>query len=468
MQSLYENGGLIGATLNFGSTAQYIRSDDEYFSNVSLLLRADGVNNSTTFIDSSLNNFSITASGNAKISTAQSKFGGSSALFDGSGDFLTLNSTSGSPIFTFGSGDYTLECWVYHTALSSIQNYFRTQGSGINAAIGFRYDQTNVIQFFVLSATGVELMSISSASNPISINTWNHVAVVRNGSSHKIYINGVQSGSEVIASYTAPAPQSDIWVGKGPGISEYMNGYIDELRITKGVARYLTNFTVPTAAYPSLISGNYKNSGIWNINSVYDNTPRFGYRAITSAITTTITIPATTQEGDIIILSDRIISSNITATLPSGFTQIANTTNSTDRRTLISYKIASASDAGTTITGMTGTSSASKIITVFSTNKLAPTITVGSVVSTAYSDFDPAAQTVTLTGVFTPVMAIAFMGSSATFSTSSTPTGVELIPFTNHRVLYNFYNSVTVQNTTYDMTDGGAANQITVFYLKLG
>ena len=100
------------AFLSAASAASGGGATDPYFSNVSLLLHGDGTNGSTTIIDSSPLPKTVTAFGNAQISTAQSKFGGSSIAFDGTGDSLTI------PAITF-AGDFTLEAWLYKTARSA-------------------------------------------------------------------------------------------------------------------------------------------------------------------------------------------------------------------------------------------------------------------------------------------------------------------------------------------------------------
>ena len=89
---------------------------EPYFHNNSLLLHGDGTNGSTTFKDDSINNHTITAYGNAQISTTQSKFGGASMKFDGSGDYLAI---ADNDDFELGSSDFTLEAWVYLTGYSA-------------------------------------------------------------------------------------------------------------------------------------------------------------------------------------------------------------------------------------------------------------------------------------------------------------------------------------------------------------
>jgi len=90
---------------------------DTYYSNVSLLLHCDGSNGSTTFTDNSPSPKTVTANGNASVSTAQSKFGGASAVFDGTGDYLSLDGSSG---FAFGTGDFTIEFWLSPSVLNGV------------------------------------------------------------------------------------------------------------------------------------------------------------------------------------------------------------------------------------------------------------------------------------------------------------------------------------------------------------
>jgi len=105
--------GLV-AYFDAANPKSYPAGQDPYVNNVSLMLSMDGANNSTTFIDSSQNALAVTAVADAKISTAQSKFGGSAAYFDGTGDYLTVASNAA---IAFGLGDFTIECWVNFSAL---------------------------------------------------------------------------------------------------------------------------------------------------------------------------------------------------------------------------------------------------------------------------------------------------------------------------------------------------------------
>jgi len=177
--------------------------------------------------------------GNAQISTAQSKFGGGSMLFDGSGDRLQGRST---PEVTFGTGAFTVEGWLYLNSVASIQIIFDQRPASSNGAYPMLYMNGAAMTWYVSSAERI-------ASSSLTTGTWYHFAVSRSGASTKMFINGTQSGSTYTDSITYLA--SSLYIGAsafdGGGV---LNGYLDEFRITKGVARYTANFTPPTDAFP--------------------------------------------------------------------------------------------------------------------------------------------------------------------------------------------------------------------------
>ena len=179
--------------------------------------------------------------GNAKISTAQSKFGGSSMAFDGTGDWLTIPS---NPVIAFGTGDFTVECWIYMNSIPSGTSYPGIFEIGNNFFINFRASGT-------IGLTDSTTVYAQSASSLVT-GTWYHVAVVRASGSSKIYINGV--GGTAVA-FTMNVTQTTATIGGGAngplGTPFSINGYIDDLRITKGLARYTANFTPATSAFPT-------------------------------------------------------------------------------------------------------------------------------------------------------------------------------------------------------------------------
>ena len=230
---------------------------DPYFNQTVLLLNDTGTNGAqnNTFIDSSTNNFTITRNGNATQGSVNpyQPTGYWSNYFDGTGDYLDVVGTNGSANFTFGTGNVTIECWVYHNSITGYQNYYRTQGSVANAAYLFR-QITGTLEWYVFNASGSLLMSATSATGALVANTWYHIAAVRSGNTHTFYVNGQASGTPVTASYSAPAPQQDIGIGREKFNLENMNGYISNHRVVKGTAVYTANFT-PSTLPLTAISG---------------------------------------------------------------------------------------------------------------------------------------------------------------------------------------------------------------------
>ena len=226
----------------------YIPVDPD-FANVSLLLHGNGANGSTTIIDSSPTPKTVTAVGNAQISTAQSKFGGASILLDGAGDYLQSPSSTD---FQLGTGDFTLELWIYSLGFAGAPNF-----NDYGALFDYRtanVSQVNVLLTFLGSSTLVLYVNGATriAGSAISTNTWTHVALSRTSGTTKLFINGSQEGSNYADtnSYTS----SVFRTGSNIAGDAFFNGYIDDLRITKGIARYTSNFTPPTAPFPDIAS----------------------------------------------------------------------------------------------------------------------------------------------------------------------------------------------------------------------
>jgi hypothetical protein len=178
--------------------------------------------------------------GNAQISTTQSKFGGSSIYLDGTGDVLVGRST---PLAALGTGDFTLEFWAYPTNFADFRIVWdnrESDGSLTGFAFGFSASNT-----YLYTAGGFAI----TGSLP-TLNAWNHVALVRFGNGHKIYVNGVQVGS----TYTAANNYSNqvLTIGQYFGTGNNYQGYLQDFRITRGIARYTSNFTPPTTAFLTL------------------------------------------------------------------------------------------------------------------------------------------------------------------------------------------------------------------------
>lgn len=220
---------------------------DAYYPQVSALLHFDGTNGSTVITDNSKNNLSFTVNGDSKISTAQSKFGGASLLLDGTGDYISSPSTSD---LAFGTGDFTIECWAYKSAGSNngILQISSTAG-------GLQANSTLNLSIASFAGTiGIYANNSSYASTAFTntINVWYHYAIVRNNGITKFYFNGnlvTDIGTSGAITDTTNYTGTYLVIGGYYSTSYLWNGYIDELRITKGYARYTGNFTPSTTAF---------------------------------------------------------------------------------------------------------------------------------------------------------------------------------------------------------------------------
>jgi hypothetical protein len=174
--------------------------------------------------------------GNAQISTSVKKYGTGSMAFDGTGDYLPFVNRLTTD---FGTGDFTVECWVYKTTSSGADQVI-IDARAANNATPWLIAITNANLIYFYSGTAY------TTSTSISLNTWSHIAVSRSSGTLKIFIDGVSgfSGS-VTANLDRNAGGK---IGSDVSGSAVLYGYIDDLRITKGYARYTSNFTAPTTA----------------------------------------------------------------------------------------------------------------------------------------------------------------------------------------------------------------------------
>ncbi len=217
----------MSAIILSGTTPAPNTSGDQFLSYVELLLHMDGSNGSTSFVNS-INNQAITPSGNTVISTAQSKFGGSSALFDGSGDWLTFPAVS-----IASTDDLTLECFIYPAS---------TQDLGIFG------DGTSGNNNQLLSILNNKLYSFwgegEIEGGTVPANAWSHVAITRQSGVRRLFLNGALVGTHNTSTASFNVSRLGWTVYRGN-----FSGYIDEARVTKGIARYVAAFTPPTAPF---------------------------------------------------------------------------------------------------------------------------------------------------------------------------------------------------------------------------
>lgn len=218
-------------------------SGEPNYNSTIALLAGDGSNNSTTITDSSYLAGAWTANGNAKLATGTKKYGSASISFDGTNSYLT---TSGNASFGFGVGDFCIEFWFYNTdpnpgaSFKSIYDG-RDTTSSVAPRIWLQYGYLRY-----------DVGNTNRISGPHILNSsWKHIAVARSSGVTKLFVDGVQQGSSYTDSNNYVAPTA-LKVGCYlDGVYDFLHGFIDDFRVTKGAARYTSNFTPPASAHPT-------------------------------------------------------------------------------------------------------------------------------------------------------------------------------------------------------------------------
>jgi len=229
------------------STSAY--ESDSY---TKLLLHTDGSNNSTTFTDSGNTGHTVTPNGDAKIKTTSlilPKIGTAMGYFDGNGDYLSIPDTED---WNFGSGDFVLETYVLVNVLptSGYYNLFTQRASTTSVSVCtyiYKSDSKYYLGF-EYSTDGSSRATFSAEIN-LNINTWYHIVYERYGNIIFIFVDGHVIGSLYISNVSLYNSSVEMRIGLDH-LSAYLNGYLDELRISKGIARFTpASFTPPTAEY---------------------------------------------------------------------------------------------------------------------------------------------------------------------------------------------------------------------------
>lgn len=206
--------------------------------NTQLLLNATngGIFDNTTVND-------LETVGSAQVSTSVVKYGTGSMSFNGTNSYLTART---NPTMALGTGNFTIEYWINATSFSTTPTIIDFRGSANN--LGFSDYITTAGQINIWKSTA----SILSATSNLTTGSWYFIAYVRNNGTLTIYINGVASGSVAdTTNWVAPSDVMNIASYKA-GTGGYFNGYLDDIRVTLGYARYTTNFTPPTGPFPNI------------------------------------------------------------------------------------------------------------------------------------------------------------------------------------------------------------------------
>jgi hypothetical protein len=229
--------------------------EDPYWSNTVLAMHMDGANNGVIFKDSSTYNHIAVPTGTIVTSTAQFKFGSASLLLNGTDSQLWI---ADGAEFEFGSGAFTIETWFYLTGYATVHSgvyqcaLITKEVSGsreFRVCLDGTASSFDALAVYLFDAGGA--VSDCSAATSFSLNTWYHVAVTRSGNTVYVFKNGAMVSTTTVT-IAIPDTTASVYIGFNyfaPLYPAYFKGYIDDLRVTKGVARYVGNFTLPTDTF---------------------------------------------------------------------------------------------------------------------------------------------------------------------------------------------------------------------------
>jgi Concanavalin A-like lectin/glucanases superfamily len=221
-------------------------------------LHFNGSNGSVTFTDNCPNPKTVNRFGGIALSTAQSKFGVGSVFFNGSSQYLTISDHADFDL----PGAFTLEFWVRFTSTTGAQSYIFSFLNGSNPSYIIHRDDANKLRL------SINFTPVITGSTNIANNAWNHIALVKNGSGLcTLYLNGVSQGSSTQAAGLTP---TGIVIGSNPGSlgANLWDGYLDEMMLTKGVAKWSANFTPPASEYSDSTTVDGEITGVGVIQNV--------------------------------------------------------------------------------------------------------------------------------------------------------------------------------------------------------
>ncbi|WP_152600197.1 LamG domain-containing protein, partial [Cellvibrio mixtus] len=225
---------------------------DQYWRNVSLLANCDGKDTSQIFSDSSFVPKTFIPRGNVIQSQGEYMYGVSSCYFDGNGDYLEL---AQNPELNFKTSDFTIETWFYQTADSNAYSTLFANHTSTTYTTGARFlmvygaNAPVVSQRRKIGFGGFNLatnQSILESETQINLNTWYHVAVTRKNNIFSLFVNGKKEREiSKIDAMDFSLNGTRVGINSWDGTAGHWFGYIDDLRVTRGVARYTEDFIVP-------------------------------------------------------------------------------------------------------------------------------------------------------------------------------------------------------------------------------
>ena len=216
-----------------------IGGNDEY---TKLLIHSDTTDGSTTFVDSSSSGHTVTANGDVHHETDQQKFGKTGVFCDGVGDFLNIPT---SPDWDFGTNPWAVDFWFYSSVTTDDSNdgLFSLKKEAVSAALLQITYNSGKVSFRVASTIDGRFDVVVSHS------TWHHIAVTSDGINARCFVDGVQVGSVDVSVVSFSDGLGGMWIGNYYDGNYPLQGYLDEIRISKGIARWTADFTPPTAPY---------------------------------------------------------------------------------------------------------------------------------------------------------------------------------------------------------------------------
>lgn len=218
-------------------------SPDPYWPDVVLLCHFDGTNGSTTYVNQSTLGSSIANSSGTEpaLSTTQAKFGPSSLHYSTSA--TTRCQSAASADYRWGTGDFTVEFWYFPTTTSGSYNVFEQRSSEPQVMPNISQNG-NAMLYYVNGSTRITGTALTGGAN-----TWYHIALSRISGTTKLFCAGTSLGS--YSDSNNYATSSPVVIGSGYAGQAPIIGYIDEIRLSKGIGRYSSNFTPPTSAFPN-------------------------------------------------------------------------------------------------------------------------------------------------------------------------------------------------------------------------
>jgi hypothetical protein len=208
-------------------------------------------NFSNVAVQDATGNRSLALIGSTQASTAVAKFGTNSIAFNGSTDYISIPDYK---YLEFGAADFTIEMWVYPSSSTNAMTLFskRATSAGLTSLVIHKIASSTQVSYWASSnGTSFDIANGVSMGSMV-LNQWNHIALVRSGGVFIPFVNGA-AGTATNSTATIIAAANPVLIGGDTDAMKFQ-GFMDDIRITKGVARYLANFKLPSASYNSLLA----------------------------------------------------------------------------------------------------------------------------------------------------------------------------------------------------------------------